>query len=342
MANSKSKIAKGEQISNPIKTYFSRNSGVIIGLIILTTFFSFFTKNFLTPSNIITMLQNNAVNAIISCGMLLAILMGQIDISVGSTVGLTGMVAAFLITEKMLPWHVALIACILVGVFVGIVNGFFISFLKVPAFVATLATMSIGRGFCKILSNGISIRIRNNTYNALAGAKLMIPGTEKLSANGMVPLSISITLLYAIIVLIVMWFLLNKTKLGYYIYAIGGNEIAAKYSGINTKLYKMIPYIIIGVLCSLGGIIWSAKLQGVQSTLGSGYEMDAIAAVVIGGTSMSGGVGTVGGTFIGVLSIAVLSNGLNVMGVNSFWQDVFKGIIILVAVIIDVIRKTRK
>lgn len=171
---------------------------------------------------------------------------------------------------------------------------------------------------------------------------MVIPGTEALSANGRVPIAISITILYAIILLIVTWVLLNRTKFGYYIYAIGGNETAAKYSGINTKLYNMLPYVYIGFLCAVGGTIWASKLQGVQSTLGAAYEMDAISAVVIGGASMSGGSGTVGGTLIGVLIIAVLSNGLNVMGVNAFWQDVFKGIIIIVAVVIDVLRKTKK
>lgn len=345
MANAKVKVATAKKkgtSSNPVVNYFKRNLGVIMGLIMLTAIFGIFTDNFLTPSNILNMLQNNVVNAIISCGMLLAILMGQIDISVGSTVGLTGMVGAYLITSMHAPWYVAAIASIGVGIIVGVINGICISYLKIPAFVATLATMSIGRGFCKIISNGISIRIRDDKYNLIAGAKASIPGTESLSANGQVALTISITVLYAAIVLVITWLLLNKTKFGYYVYAIGGNETAAKYSGINTRKFNLIPYIIIGVFCALGGIIWSSKLQGVQATLGQSYEMDAIAAVVIGGTSMSGGAGTVGGTIIGVLIIAVLQNGLNVMGVNSFWQDVFKGIIILVAVIIDVVRKMKK
>lgn len=337
-------ITKGATMrrTNPVKSYFKRNMGVIIGLVILAAIFTIFTNNFLTPSNIITMLQNNAVNAIISCGMLLAILMGQIDISVGSTVGLTGMVSAYLITNCNMPWYLAIIISVAVGIVIGLINGGLISYLKIPAFVATLATMSIGRGFCKIISNGISIRIRDDAYTAIASAKISIPGTEALSVNGRAPVSLSITLLYAAIILLITWLLLNKTKFGYYVYAIGGNETAAKYSGIDTKLYNLLPYVIIGILCSVGGIIWASKLQGVQSTLGEGYEMDAISAVVIGGTSMTGGTGTVGGTLIGVLIIAVLSNGLNVMGVNSFWQDVFKGIIIIVAVIIDVVRKSRK
>lgn len=328
--------------TNPVLAYFKRNTGTLIGLVLLITFFSIFTDNFMTATNILTMLQNNTVNAIICCGMLMAIMMGQIDISVGSTVGLTAMVAAYLITNLECSFGVALIVSLLVGLIIGVINGFLIAYVRIPAFVATLATQSIARGFCKILSGGISIRIRHTLYNAIAGAKLVIPGTEALSANGRVPISISITILYAAIILLITWLLLNKTKFGYYIYAIGGNETAAKYSGINTKLYNMLPYIYIGLLCALGGTIWASKLQGVQSTLGAAYEMDAISAVVIGGASMSGGSGTIGGTLIGVLIIAVLSNGLNVMGVNAFWQDVFKGVIIIIAVVIDVMRKSKK
>lgn len=328
--------------TNPVLAYFKRNTGIIIGLVLLTALFSIFTENFLTVSNVLTMLQNNAVNAIICCGMLLAIMMGDIDISVGSTVGLTAMVAAYLITNMGWSFLPALLVSILVGLLIGVINGYLIAYLNIPAFVATLATQSIARGFCKILSDGISIRIRNEAYNAIAGFKFVIPGTEALSANGRVPISISITIVYAIILLLLTWFLLNRTKFGYYIYAIGGNETAAKYSGINTRIYKLLPYVYIGFLCSIGGTIWASKLQGVQSTLGQAYEMDAISAVVIGGTSMSGGSGTVGGTIIGILIIAVLANGLNVMGVDAFWQEVFKGVIIIIAVVIDVLRKTKK
>lgn len=344
MANIKNLSLTKDKVgtTNPIANYLKRNFGIIIALILLGTIFGFFTNNFMTPSNIITMLQNNAVNAIISCGMLLAILMGQIDISVGSTVGLTGMVSAYLITNLHMNWVAAILASVLVGVVIGLINGVLVAYLKVPAFVATLATMSIGRGFCKIISEGISIRIRNDVYNAIAGFRITIPGTEALSVNGRVPISLSVTLLYAALILLITWFLLNKTKFGYYIYALGGNEMAARYSGIDTKLYNLIPYVLIGVYCSIGGIIWASRLQGVQSTLGSGYEMDAISAAVIGGTSMTGGTGTVGGTLIGVFIMSVLTNGLNVMGVNSFWQDVFKGIIIIVAVVIDVVRKSKK
>jgi len=306
--------------------YFRKNLGTIIALLVLVVIVSLSTPKFLTGSNLLNLLKSNSVNAILCCGMLMAILMGQIDISVGSTVGLSGVMGAYMITNVGAPVWVSVLCCLLVGVAIGLINGFTISYLGIPAFVATLATMSIGRGLTEILSGGVSIRIRNDLYTAIG-----------LSSIG----DLSIIVVYAIVFILFTWVLLNRTRFGYYLYAIGGNKLASDYSGVNTKLYNMIPYVLIGVLSSIGGIIWSSRLGSAAATLGSGFEMDAIAAVVIGGTSMSGGVGTVGGTVIGILIIGVITNGLNLMGINSFWQDVFKGLIILTAVIVDVLRKRR-
>lgn len=306
--------------------FFRRNIGTIIGLILLVVIISVSTPRFLTASNLLNLLRSNAVNAIISCGMLMAILLGEIDISVGSTVGLSGIIGAYMITNAGLPVGLTVVICLGVGALVGIVNGVAISYLKVPAFVATLATQSIGRGLTEIISGGVTIRVRNDAYTSIGNT----------SVGG-----VSVIIIYAAVVLVFTWFLLNRTRFGYYIYALGGNKLAAQYSGVNVKKYNMLPYVLIGLFCGLGGLIWSARLGSAAATLGSGFEMDAIAAVVIGGTSMSGGVGTVGGTFIGILIIGVITNGLNLMGINSFWQEVFKGIIILAAVIIDVVRKSR-
>lgn len=312
--------------TNPVTIYFKRNFGTIIGLIILCVIVSIATPKFLTGSNILNLFKSNAVNAIITCGMLMAILMGEIDISVGSIVGLTGVTAAFLLTNKGVPVPLVVVLILLLGALIGAVNGFFIAYVHVPAFVATLATQSIGRGLTEIITNGVTIRIRNDLYTSL--------GNKNLGA-------VSITVIYALVALILTWFLLNRTRFGYYIYAIGGNRTAAAYSGVNVRKYNMIPYILSGLFCGVGGMIWSARLGSAAAMLGSGFEMDAIAATVIGGTSMTGGVGTVGGTFIGILIIGVITNGLNLMGINSFWQDVFKGIIILAAVVIDIVRKKK-
>ena len=313
--------------SLPIVNYFKRNIGTIIGLLVLIVIVSLATPKFLTQSNILNLFKANSVNAIISCGMLMAILMGEIDISVGSIVGLSGVIAAYTITNLNFPLFIVVPLTILVGGAVGLVNGFFISYLQVPAFVATLATQCIGRGLTEILTNGVTIRIRNDVYTGLGN-------------NTIGP--VSITIFYAVAVLILTWFLLNRTRFGYYVYALGGNKVAAQYSGVNVKKFNMLPYILIGLFSGLGGMIWSARLGSAAAMLGSGFEMDAIAAVVIGGTSMSGGVGTVGGTFIGILIIGVITNGLNLMGINAFWQDVFKGLIIMAAVVFDVMRKRKK
>ena len=312
--------------TNPVVSYFKRNIGTLIGLAVLIVIVSFATPKFLTKSNLLNVLKANSVNAIISCGMLMAILMGEIDISVGSTVGLSAVIAATTLTKFNFPIPLVVLCTILTGAVVGIVNGFSISYLQVPAFVATLATQCIGRGLTEILTGGVTIRIRDDFYTSL--------GNKAIGG-------ISITIFYAAAILILTWFLLNRTRFGYYVYALGGNKLAAQYSGVNVRFFNMFPYILIGLFSGLGGMIWSARLGSAAAMLGSGFEMDAIAAVVIGGTSMSGGVGTVGGTLIGVLIIGVITNGLNLIGINAFWQDVLKGAIIMAAVIFDVMRKRK-
>ncbi|MDD3212177.1 MAG: ABC transporter permease [Eubacteriales bacterium] len=318
--------AKRLQSRSGLQGYFRRNLGTIVALLMLMLVVSLFTPKFLTSANMLNLLKSNSVNAIICCGMLMAILMGQIDISVGSTVGLSGVIGAYMITNVGAPVWVTVLCCLLVGVAIGLINGISVAYFNIPAFVATLATMSIGRGLTEIISGGVSIRIRNDLYTSIG-----------LSSVG----DLSVIVLYAVAFILITWVLLNRTRFGYYVYAIGGNKLASEYSGVNTKLFNMLPYVLIGVFSSVGGIIWSSRLGSAAATLGSGFEMDAIAAVVIGGTSMSGGVGTVGGTVIGILIIGVITNGLNLMGINSFWQDVFKGIIILAAVIMDMLRKRK-
>ena len=312
--------------SNPVVSYFKRNVGTLIGLAVLIVIVMIATPKFMTKSNILNVFKANSVNAIISCGMLMAILMGEIDISVGSTVGLSAVIAAITITNLNLPIPVVVLCTLLTGCVVGVINGISISYLHVPAFVATLATQCIGRGLTEILTGGVTIRIRNDFYTSLGN-----------KAFG----GISITIFYAAIILILTWFLLNRTRFGYYVYALGGNKQAAQYSGVNVKFFNMMPYVLIGLFSGLGGMIWSARLGSAAAMLGSGFEMDAFDAVVIGGTSMSGGVGTVGGTLIGVLIMGVITNGLNLIGINAFWQDVLKGVIIMAAVIFDVMRKRK-
>ena len=313
--------------SNSFTNYFRRNLGSLIGLAALSIIIGVIAPKLFSGTNLLNLLKSNSVNAIISCAMLMAILLGEIDISVGSTVGLAGVVSASLITHFGMPVGVAVLVSLLVGVVIGIINGVSIAYFKVPAFIATLATQCIGRGLTQVISGGISIRVRNDAFSNIAMTNIG---------------GVSVIIIYAVIFLLITWLLLNKTKFGYYIYAIGGNRQAAEYSGINVKLFNALPYVFSGIACAFCGILWTARLGSAAAMLGNGFELDAISAVVIGGTSMSGGVGTVGGTVLGILIIGVLQNGLNLMGVNSFWQYVCKGIIILLAVIIDVIRKSKE
>lgn len=312
---------------NPIRVFLNNNMGPLIGLVLLCIIIQIATPRFLTVSNLSNVLKSNTVNALLSCGMLLCILLGGIDISVGSVVGLSGIISAYAMTEMELSAPVAFIIAILIGVIIGFINGICISYLDVPAFIATLATQCIGRGFTQIISGGISIRVRNE-------------GFQKIAETEIGP--VSIIIVYAVICLIITWIILNKTRIGYYLYAIGGNAQAAEFSGIDVKKYTVFPYLFSGIVCAFSGVLWTARLGSSNATLGNSFELDAISAVVIGGTSMSGGIGTVGGTLLGILIIAALQNGLNLMGVNSFWQFVAKGIIILLAVIIDVLRKRKR
>lgn len=316
-----------DKIVTPIKKYILRNYRVLSGLIIVIIIVSLIEPKFFTVSNLVNLFKANSVNAIIASGMLMAILLGQIDISVGSTVGLAGISCAYFITNLNMNPFVSVILSILIGAVIGLINGVSIAYLNVPAFVATLSTMSIGRGLAQIISGGITIRVTEPSFLKLSGSNIG---------------GISIIILYAVIIMTVTHLILNRTRFGYNIYSIGGNRTASLYSGIDVKKNNLIPYILIGILSAFAGVIWTSRLGSAASTLGNAFEMDAIAAVVVGGTSMSGGSGTLGGTLIGVLILGVITNGLNLIGISGFWQSVFKGIIILLAVIFDANKSMKK
>lgn len=308
-----------------IHTYLKNNMGALVGLILMCVIVGIMTPKFFTASNILNLLKANSVNAILSCALTMVILLGQIDISVGSTVGLSGIVSAMLITNFDFPIVPTILICLSIGFVIGIFNGFCVAFVGVPAFITTLVTQCIGRGLAQVICGGNPVRVRNDTFSSI--------GTLTLG-NG-----ISIITVYAILCLVLTSIFLYKTKTGSYLYAVGGNETAARYSGINVKRVIMIPYIIGGVLAAFCGIVWVARLGSATPILGQNFELDAIAATALGGASMSGGVANIGGTLLGVFMIGVIQNGLNLLGVNSFWQYVAKGVIIIIAVMIDILRK---
>jgi len=302
----------------------------LIALFILCLAISLSTDKFLTVDNTWNVMRQISVNICIATGMTLVILTAGIDLSVGSVLALAGAISAGLLKEGLSYPGVnlfigftllgAVLAGILVGMLLGWINGWAITAFKVPPFVATLAMLTIARGLTFLWTNGFPISNLGFSFNYIGtGWFLGVP----------LPVWISgIIVLFAIV-------LTQKTRLGRYIYAIGGNEAAARLSGIRVNRVKRAVYVIAGALAAAGGVIATARLDSAQPNAGASYELDAIAAVVIGGTSLSGGRGSIAGTVLGAIIIGVLNNGLVLLNVSPFWQQVVKGLVILLAVIID-------
>lgn len=306
---------------NPVVGMFRSNAGIICVMLIIGIGLSFLTPNFLTSNNIISVLRQISNNIYLALGMTLVIILGGIDLSVGSIVAMSGtLTVGMIVTNGMGMWP-AIIVGVLLGVVVGFFNGFVVTTFKVPAFIVTLATMNIAKGIAYIYSGGQSTRITNDAY-AMIGTGYLF---------GIIPLPV----VYMILLIILFSVILRKTRFGTYVYAVGGNRESARLSGVPIKKVEILVFTLTGVLAAFAGIVLSSRMYSGQPSAGDGYEMDAIAACVLGGVSMSGGVGNVSGTVIGAIVIGIISNGLNLMGVSSFWQLVVKGIIILVAVIID-------
>lgn len=295
----------------------------LVGLLLLIVVVSILSPSFLSTRNILNILRQTSVNAIIAAGMTFVILTGGIDLSVGSVLALSGAFAASLLASGQ-SIIVAVIAAIVVGAVVGFLNGFVIAKGKLQPFIATLATMTILRGVTLVFTDGKPITLGSN---ALAMAFGKIGGGTILG----VPSPVIITIL----VFITCYYILNYTKMGRYTYALGGNEEATKLSGLNTDRIKIWVYTISGILSAVAGIIITSRLYSAQPTAGTGYELDAIAAVVLGGTKLTGGKGKISGTIIGALIIGVLSNALNILDVSSYYQMMVKGIVILIAVLLD-------
>lgn len=305
-----------------INYYFEKHRPIII-LAVFMLVISILRPSFLDLGNLTNVLRQTSVNAIIAAGMSFAILTGGIDISVGSTLAFSGAVSAYLVANNY-NIVIVIVATLLIGTISGALNGFFITKCKLQPFIVTLAMMTIFSGLAIVFTNGRPISFKNEGTGAI----------YRFIGKGDF-LGIPIPIFIMIFVYIGAYYLLNHTAFGRYIYAVGCNEEAAHLSGINTKKVKFTAYVINGTLAALAAIIVTSRLSSAQPNAGSGYELDAIAAVVLGGTSLAGGRGRITGTIIGALIIGMLGNALNLMDVSSYYQTIIKGLVILAAVLLD-------
>jgi ribose transport system permease protein len=327
---------QGSAVGRFLSKYFKDNGAILIGLFAIMLLLQFFTSEgfnfssglFFKQKNILNVLRQVSINANLACAMTLVIILGGIDISVGSVIALSGVVTGGLIAFNGWGVFPAVVMGVLVGVLFGVFNGYLISTTPLPPFIVTLSTMNIARGVAYVYTGGSPIRVMSDEFNFIGSGYL-----------GPIPMPV----IYSALFIAITAYILNRTKLGRHIYAVGGNREAARFAGINTRRVLFFAYAYSGLMAGISGVVLASRMFSGQPTAGDGQEMEAIAATVLGGTSMLGGQGAMGGTVIGVLIMGALQNGLNLLGINSFWQYVVKGAVILLAVYIDVIKKrTRK
>lgn len=312
------------------KTIFQKYGIVMIflGLFILMSILS---PAFLQTRNLLNVVRQISVIGLVAMGVTMVIITTGIDLSSGSVIALSAVVAASLAQRSDwaaakyphltgLPVFIPIIAGLAVGIIAGCINGTIIAKTRIPPFIATLGMMTVARGFALLYSDGRPISSLTNSYNFIGQGEV---------------LGIPFPIIILTVMAIITHTLLNNTKFGRYVYAIGGNEQAALVSGLNVGKYKMMIYTYAGFLSGMAGIVLSARISSGQPGLGLGYELDAIASAVIGGTSLSGGIGTIPGTIVGALIIGVLNNGLDLLNVSAYWQQIVKGAIIVGAVVLD-------
>ena len=300
-----------------IKTHLQQ-SGLLVFILIMVGVLTLLSDRFLTPANLINILRQASINGIISVGMMLVILTAGIDLSVGAILALSVVVTADLMHQGLPPF-VAAVLGLGIGGFLGFVNGWLVSRIRVPPFIATLGMMSFARGLALAYTGGKPVTGLDEGFRFL--------GTGIV---GRIPMPVII----AFLVFLSGYILLAKTRVGTYLYALGENQEAALFSGIATGFYTKFVFTASGVLAALSGMILIARLDSAQPVIGLGYEFDAIAAVVIGGTSLAGGEGRLSGTLLGVLIIAMLNNALNLINVSSFYEGIVKGMVIALALIL--------
>ena len=307
---------------------YKREFVVLIATLAMCVVFTVLNKNFLNYSNFLTVLQQMVLNGILAVGMMFTIITGGIDLSVGCTYAITGIVVASCTVNYGMNPFLAILVGILIGAVLGAFNGFLINQLKLQPFIATLGTMSLYRGIAYVVTGGVPVT--------------NVPTSYRDIFNGIVFGGVRNYIIVMVVVFVIAHILLSKMRSGDYLYAVGGNEEAAKLSGVNVIKTKYIAYIFCGICAAIAGMIMLASLGSAEATAGQAYETNAIAAAAIGGTRMAGGKGTALGTFIGALMLAVLKVGMVVINVDSFWQFVVTGIIIIVASYFEFIQQDIK
>lgn len=306
---------------------FMRRYGIgfiMIGMIVLLTIIS---PTFRTSGNVISILLQVSLNGVLAMGMVFVITAGGIDLSVGSQLALTSVIVGTVLTRTGSIFMAIILAITATALF-GFLNGFLVAKLKMVPFVVTLATQLIIRGVAYVLSGGYSASLANADFKNIGAGKLF----------NIIPYPVIILLVVTIIAFILM----HYTKFGRYVYAVGGNHNAAVASGVNVFKTRAMTYVISGICCGISGIIMTSRISAAQPNIGVGYETDVIAACVIGGTSFSGGVATIPGTFMGIIIIGLIYNGMNLIGISSYWQTITKGLLIIGAVMLDMYMNRKK
>lgn len=314
-------VKKGFQFSD-----FHAKYGTIAIFAIIFALSAILVPNFANPANLMNVVRQMVVVTLLAFGVTFVIILGHIDVSLGSVLALCGCVAATVMKSTQ-SVALAVLAGLAVGLITGVVNGAIVTKFAIPAFIMTLAMTTVARGSVLLFTGGRPVT-NLGSFEEIGNGDFF----------GLVPYSILILCVF----LIISWVLLNRTKYGRYVYAVGGNSAAAVASGIDANKVVRRSFLYNGILCSLGGIVLMSRMDSGQPAAGIGYEFDAITAVVVGGTSLSGGRGTIIGTLIGSMIIAIINNDLNLLNVHSYWQQIAKGLIILVAVILDVYTKRTK
>jgi ribose/xylose/arabinose/galactoside ABC-type transport system permease subunit len=320
-------------------TEFFAQYGIVLVLVVLVVAMTILSpilrdgqQLFLTPRNLIQVALQAAINAIIAVGMTFVITSGGIDLSVGSIVALCGVLAAMAMRDTAVGPVGGFLVTLAVGVLCGCVNGYLITRLNLSPFIATLGTMGIFRGIALVISEGRSIYGFPRSFNDFFAGRIPLGGDIEL------PIAVIIAALIAAL----FWFILTQTRLGKYTIAIGGNEETARVAGIPVQRYKIGLYMLSGLLTGVAGALLLARLNSGDPTFGGLFELNAIAAVVMGGTRLSGGQGSIGGTIVGALVISLVQNGMNIFNVPSYWQQVVIGAVIVFAVVLDQLRRTTR